>query len=83
MCYQGRRHCAEQVKNLPAGFFVTNLQHFYSLLQAELVANIHFTFISALVSCPSALSSAFRQILLDLYFQRALSNMQLTTDFVL
>lgn len=59
------------------------LQHFYPLLQVELVSNVHFTFISAVVSCPDILLSAFRHILLDLFFRWTLSNMLLTIEFVL
>lgn len=64
-------------------FFYDSHQHFYSLLRVELVTNVHLTFVSDVVSCPNVFLSAFRHILLDLFFQRALCNMQLTTVCVL
>lgn len=63
--------------------FYDSLQHFYSLLQVELVTNANFTFISAVVSCLNILLSAFRHISLDLFCPQALSNMQLTTEVFL
>lgn len=50
-------------------FFYDSHQHFYSLLQVELVTNVHFTFVSDVVSCPNIFLSAFRHVLLDLFFQ--------------
>lgn len=42
--------------------FYDSLQHFYSLLQVELVTNVHFSSISAVVSCPNIL-----YLLLDIH----------------
>lgn len=40
--------------------FYNGLQRFYSLLQVELLTNIHFTSVSAVFSCPKIVLLAFR-----------------------